>query len=201
MPLLPASCSQHWAGASAHVPPGSHVSPDPTWLPAVVCISSTWQRLFWAGRARCTQGSPCTGRALQGTAQGTPPPASQGTHSLPSHPSPLLLRSPRQPVGQRGAVRAHGAGYQPMDRERGRGRAYSSSWRSGRPLKEGRGKWVKGRWHSPREDRADSGVGDRRVVPCHSPAPHGHLCSLVLRGCPAGKRDGVRGGGDRGHMG
>lgn len=137
----------------------------------------------------------------QGTAQGTPPPASQGTHSLPSHPSPQLLRSPRQPVGQRGALRAHGAGYQPMDRERGRGRAYGSSWRSGRPLKEGQGKWVKGRWHSPGAGTAGSGVGDRRVAPRHSPAPHGHLCSLVLRGCPAGKRDRVRGGGDRGHMG
>lgn len=36
---------------------------------------------------------------------------------------------------------------------------------------------------------------------CHSQGPHGHPCSLVLQGCPAGKRDGVRGGGNGGPVG
>lgn len=169
--------------------------------------SQPWCALAPRGRGCFGQGalgapgSQCTGRAQRGTAQDTPPPASQGTHSLPSHPSPRLLQAPRQPVGQRGAVRAYGAGHQPMGRERGGGRTYGPSWGSGRPLKEGRGKWVKGSWRGPSEGRGGSRVGAKHVAQCHSPAPHGHPCSLALRGCPLGKRDRVRGGGNTGPLG
>lgn len=78
----------------------------------------------------------------------------------------------------------------------GRGRTYSLSWGSRRPLKEEQGKQIKGSWPSPREGTAGLGVGGH-TWPCHhSLGPHGHPCSLVLQDCPAGKTDGVRGGGN-----
>lgn len=88
-----------------------------------------------------------------------------------------------------------------MGRERGGGRTYGPSWGSGRPLKEEQGKQVKGSWCGPSEGRGGSRVGAKHVAWRHSPAPHGHPCSLALRGCPLGKKDRVRGGGNAGPVG
>jgi len=86
-PLAPSSW--HQAGASAHVPPGFHVPPDPTWLSAVVCTGSMWQGLFWAGRAWCTR-IPVHRQSPVGDSTGHP------TASIPR--DPLVTFSPFSPA-------------------------------------------------------------------------------------------------------
>ena len=182
--------------------------PDPT-CPPIPHGSQLWFTSAPHGRGCFGQGglgapgSQCTGRAQWGTAQGTPPPASQGTHSLPSPPSPLLLRAPRRPVGQRGAVRAHRAGHQRAGRERGGDRTYGSSWGSGRPLKERRGNWVKGSWRSPGDQGWLQGRGQARGPTSLTGSPR----SPLLPGAPGlpcrkeGRGEGRRGQGTHGAVG
>lgn len=78
----------------------------------------------------------------------TQPEPSGGQHRAPHHQHPrrptcylltLLPHSsePHIDLWGREGPSAHGAGHWPVGRERGGGRAYSSSWGSGKPLKEG----------------------------------------------------------------